>query len=222
MDNYIILNCKTYEQATGDNALKLAKICEKVSKESGADIIICPQFTDIHRITQEVDIPVYAQHIDPIKHGSNTGHILPEAVKAAGATGSLINHSERRLKLADIEANIDKLKELGMTSIVCTNNISVTKAAAALSPDFVAIEPPELIGSGISVSQAQPEIITGSVEAVRKINPEVKILTGAGITTGDDVKKALELGTCGVLLASGVTKATDPRAVLMDLVRGVR
>lgn len=222
MDNYIILNCKTYEQATGDNALKLAKICEKVSKESGADIIICPQFTDIHRITREVDIPVYAQHIDPIKHGSNTGHILPEAVKAAGATGSLINHSERRLKLADIEANIDKLKELGMTSIVCTNNISVTKAAAALSPDFVAIEPPELIGSGISVSQAQPEIITGSVEAVRKINPEVKILTGAGITTGDDVKKALELGTCGVLLASGVTKATDPRAVLMDLVRGVR
>ncbi|MCK4491311.1 MAG: triose-phosphate isomerase, partial [Candidatus Altiarchaeales archaeon] len=131
-------------------------------------------------------------------------------------------HSERRLKLADIEANIDKLRRLGMTSIVCTNNISVTKAAAALSPDFVAIEPPELIGSGISVSQAQPEIITGSVEAVKEINPEVKILTGAGITTGDDVKKALELGTCGVLLASGVTKATDPRAVLMDLVRGVR
>ncbi len=222
MDKYIILNCKTYEQATGDNALKLAKICEKVSKESGADIIICPQFTDIHRITQEVDIPVYAQHIDPVKHGSNTGHILPEAVKAAGATGSLINHSERRLKLADIEANIGKLRRLGMTSIVCTNNISVTKAAAALSPDFVAIEPPELIGSGISVSQAQPEIITGSVDAVKKINPEVKILTGAGITTGDDVKKALELGTCGVLLASGVTKATDPRAVLMDLVRGVR
>ena len=156
MDNLIILNFKTYEQATGDNAVKLAEICDDVAKETGAGIIVCPQFTDIYRIADEVDIPVYAQHIDPVEYGSNTGHILPEAVKAAGATGCLINHSERRLKLADIDACIEKLKSMGMTSIICTNNINVTNAAAAIGPDFVAIEPPELIGTGISVSQAQP------------------------------------------------------------------
>ena len=221
MENLIILNFKTYEEATGDNAVKLAKICDDVSKETGAKIIVCPQFTDIYRIAEVVEIPVYAQHIGPAKYGSYTGHILPEALKAAGATGCLINHSERRVKLADIDSSVEKLRSMEMTSIVCTNNIAVTRAAAAISPDFVAIEPPELIGSGISVAQAQPEIITGSVDAVNTVNPDVKVLTGAGISTGDDVRKAGELGTCGVLLASGVTKAKDPRAVLMDLVSGV-
>jgi len=221
--DYIILNFKTYEEATGDKALKLARICDEVAKETGADIrvIVIPQPADIYRISQEVEIPVYSQHVDNIKFGSNTGHILPESVKAAGAKGSLINHSEMRLKLADIEVNIKKLKELGMVSIVCTNNVEVTKAAAALSPDFVAIEPPELIGTGISVSKAQPEIIQGSVDEVKKINPDVKVLCGAGISTGEDVKKAIELGTCGVLLASGVVKANDQKAVLMDLVKGI-
>ncbi len=221
MDSYIILNFKTYEESTGDKALKLAKICDEVAKESGTKIIVIPQPADIYGISQGVKIPVYAQHIDNIKAGSNTGHILPESVKAVGATGSLINHSEMRLKLADIEANIRKLKEMGMASIVCTNNVEVTKAAAALAPDFVAIEPPELIGSGVSVSKAQPEIISGSVDAVKSVNPNVKVLCGAGISTGEDVKKAIELGTCGVLLASGVVKAKDPKAVLLDLVKGL-
>jgi len=221
MDNAIILNFKTYEESTGDNALKLAKICDDVAGETGANIIVVPQVSDIYRISKEIEIPVYAQHIDNIKYGSNTGHVLPETVKAAGATGSLVNHSEMRLKLADIEANIEKLRGLGMTSIICTNNVNTTKAAASLNPDFVAIEPPELIGSGISVSQAQPEIVSGSVDIVKKINPKVKVLCGAGITKGEDVKRALELGTCGVLLASGVVKAKDPKAVLMDLVKGL-
>ena len=221
MESYIILNFKTYEESTGENALKLAKICDEVAKETGANIIVIPQPCDIYAISQGVGIPVYAQHIDNIKAGSNTGHILPESVKASGAVGSLINHSEIRLKLADIEANIRKLKEMGMVSIVCTNNVEVTKAAAALGPDFVAIEPPELIGSGISVSKAQPEIISGSVDAVKSVNPNVKVLCGAGISTGEDVKKAIELGTCGVLLASGVVKAKDPKAVLLDLVKGL-
>jgi len=221
MESYIILNFKTYEESTGDKALKLAKICDEVAKESGAKIIVIPQPCDIYGISQGIEIPVYAQHIDNIKAGSNTGHILPESVKASGAVGSLINHSEIRLKLADIEANIKKLKEMGMVSIVCTNNVEVTKAAAALGPDFVAIEPPELIGSGISVSKAQPEIISGSADAVKSVNPKVKVLCGAGISTGEDVKKAIELGTCGVLLASGVVKAKDPKAVLLDLVKGL-
>ncbi len=221
MDNAIILNFKTYKESTGDEALRLAKICDKVAGELSANIIVVPQHSDIYLISQEVNIPVYAQHIDNIKYGSNTGHVLPEAVKAAGATGCIINHSECRVKLADLEADIEKLKELNMVSIVCTNNIAVTKAAAALGPDFVAVEPPELIGSGISVSQAQPEIISGSVEAATKINPLVKVLCGAGIATGEDVKKAAQLGAQGVLLASGVIKAKDPRAVLMDLCGGV-
>ena len=102
--------------------------------------------------------------------------------------------------------------------MVCTNNDPTTAAAAALGPDYVAIEPPELIGSGISVCKADPGIITRSVEAARKVNPQVKVLTGAGIQSGDCVKTALDLGTNGVLLASSVVKAEDPAKVLRDLV----
>lgn len=222
MDALIILNLKTYEEATGDYALNLAKICDDVAGETNAKIIVVPQPADLYRISSEVDIPVYAQHIDNAGYGSYTGHVLAESVKASGAVGSLLNHSERRIKLADLEAGIDKLRSLGMTSIVCTNNINTTKAAAALNPDFVAVEPPELIGSGISVSQTKPEVVSGSVDAVKEINPNVRVLCGAGITNGGDVKKAVELGTEGVLLASGVVKARDPRSVLMDLVSGSR
>jgi len=221
MEASIIINFKTYEESTGDNALRLAKICDEVAKETGAKIIVVPQFADIYRISNEVKIQVYSQGIDNIKFGSYTGHVLAESVKAAGASGSLLNHSERRIKLADIEACIEKLRSLGMVSIVCTNNINTTKAAAAIGPDFVAVEPPELIGSGIPVSQAKPEIVSGSVDAAKEVNPKVGVLCGAGITKGEDIKKAIELGTEGVLLASGVVKAKDPRAVLMDLVGGL-
>jgi len=221
MEASIIINFKTYEESTGDNALRLAKICDEVAKETGAKIIVVPQFADIYRISNEVKIQVYSQGIDNIKFGSYTGHVLAESVKAAGASGSLLNHSERRIKLADIEACIEKLRSLGMVSIVCTNNINTTKAAAAIGPDFVAVEPPELIGSGIPVSQAKPEIVSGSVDAAKEVNPKVGVLCGAGITKGEDIKKAIELGTEGVLLASGVVKAKDPKAVLMDLVGGL-
>ncbi|RLF50861.1 MAG: triose-phosphate isomerase, partial [Thermoplasmata archaeon] len=144
-----------------------------------------------------------------------------EAVKEAGAVGTLINHSEHRLKLADIDECISIAKKVGLMQIVRSNNISTSKAIAALNPDFVAVEPPELIGGDISVTTANPEIVSGTVEEVRKINREIKILCGAGVKNGKDVKKAIELGTDGVLLASGVVKAKDKEEVLRDLASGV-
>jgi triosephosphate isomerase len=214
----IAINFKSYVEATGERALKIAKAAEKVYKETGITIVVAPQLVDLYRIAQEVEIPVFAQHIDPIKPGSHTGHVLPEAVKEAGAVGTLLNHSENRMILADLEAAIRRAEEVGLTTIVCSNNPAVSAAVAALNPDYVAVEPPELIGTGIPVSKAKPEVITNTVELVRRVNPEVKVLTGAGISTGEDVKKALELGTVGVLLASGVTKAKDPEKAIKNLV----
>lgn len=221
MDCLVVLNFKTYIEATGKKALELAKVCEKVSKDTGVSVIVCPQHADLPIITDAVDIPVYAQHIDNISPGSHTGWVLPEAVAEAGASGTLINHSEHRLSAADIEALIVRSKALGLASIVCTNNVAVSSACAVFSPDFVAVEPPELIGSGVSVSQAQPEIISGSVAAVKGVNEKVGVLCGAGVSSGEDFKLALELGSEGVLLASGVVKASDPEEALRELVSGV-
>jgi triosephosphate isomerase len=141
-----------------------------------------------------------------------------DAIKTAGASGSLVNHSERRLTLADIEASVKALQALKMSSVVCTNNEATSAAAAALAPEYVAIEPPELIGSGVSVSKANPDIIRRSVATVHAVNPSVKVLTGAGIQSGECVRIAVDLGTDGVLLASSVVKAKDPGVVLRDLV----
>ncbi|MCZ7393770.1 MAG: triose-phosphate isomerase [Candidatus Methanoperedens sp.] len=217
----IVLNFKTYPESMGEKAVSMAKYCEEVSKDSGVDIIACPQIPDIYRVAFSVKIPVFAQHIDAAGAGSYTGHITADCVKSAGARGTLINHSERRLLLADVDSAIQSAKKAGLKTIVCTNNIAVTSAAAELAPDFVAIEPPELIGSGIPVSKANPDIVRGSVRAVKAINPHVKVLCGAGISTGDDVAAALRLGAVGVLLASGVIKAKDPKLALFDLVKKI-
>ncbi|NHJ47863.1 MAG: triose-phosphate isomerase [Asgard group archaeon] len=215
----LLINFKTYTQATGKKGLELAKICEKVSKETNICVAIAVQATDIRMISSQVDIPVFAQHFDSIVPGSNTGHILVDALKEAGAIGTLINHSERKIKLIDIEKNIQMAKQHQIFSCVCASTPSIAGAIAALGPDCCATEPPELIGSGISVSTAQPEIITETVDIIKKINPKVIPLCGAGITNSEDVKKALELGTKGILVASGIVKAKDPQKVLLEMAK---
>ena len=145
----IALNFKTYAQAFGENSLRLAKIAEEVSDQFGVTIAVAPPIIDLARVAAEVEIPVFAQHVDPYEPGSHTGSIIAEDVKAAGAVGSLVNHSEHRLKLADIGMVLKRLKENKLISLLCTDTVETTKAGAALSPDILAIEPPELIGTGI-------------------------------------------------------------------------
>lgn len=217
----VILNFKTYLESTGARALKLAKVSEEVADETGMNIAVSPQHADIWRIAEEVEIPVLAQHVDPIDAGGHTGSVLLESVKEAGASGTIINHSEQRMKLADIDTVVKKIVKAGMVSVVCTNNVETSAAAATLKPDFVAIEPPQLIGSGIPVSKAEPEVVEGTVDVIHGIDPDVKVLCGAGISTGEDMKAALDLGANGVLLASGIILADDPKKALLDLVSKV-
>ncbi len=215
---FILVNLKTYLEGTGQRAHRIAAAAREVAEESGAMIGIAPGYMDIHPVSHHYEVPVFAQHVDGVSPGAYTGHITAEAIRQAGATGSLVNHSERRLTLAATEASVVALRQKKLISVLCTNNTPVSAAAAALGPDYVAIEPPELIGSGVSVSKANPDIIRTSVEAVRSVNDRVKVLTGAGIQSGECVRIAVDLGTDGVLLASSVVKADDPGQVLRDLV----
>jgi triosephosphate isomerase len=218
----IAINFKTYSQATGEKAVLLAQTCEKVSKEYGVSIVVCPQVPDLYRVSRAADIPVFSQHMDPGDPGRFTGHVLGETLVEAGCAGTLLNHSENRMELADIEDAVRRAEQLNLYTIVCTNNPLVSVAAASLNPDSIAVEPPELIGSGISVSQAQPEVISGTVERIRAVNKKVAILTGAGISTGGDVEAAIKLGTQGVLLASAVAKSDKPDEVLKGLIEPIR
>lgn len=217
----ILINFKAYRESSGERAVALAKVAERVSSDTGVAIGVAPQLTDIYAVASQVDIPVFSQHADAVDPGSHTGHVTLEAVRDAGAVGTLLNHSERRIRADQVDYLVKKTKKLGLISVVCTNTPEVTAAMAALSPDMVAIEPPELIGTGIPVSKAKPEVVLGSVELVRKVNPDVRVLCGAGITTGEDVVAALNLGTVGVLLASGVVKARDWEEAIKNLVEPI-
>jgi triosephosphate isomerase len=214
----VILNYKTYLESSGMNALDLAHDLESAASESGITMVASPQAADIYRISSETSLPIFAQHIDPVSPGGHTGSNLINTLVEAGIEGSLINHSEQRMKLADIDEVVKLCREFEIESCVCTNNIETSKAVACLNPDAVAVEPPELIGTGIPVSQAQPEVVEDIVNEVKKINKKIKVLCGAGITTGDDMKAAMDLGADGVLLASGIIKAESPKEALLDLV----
>ncbi|NHW88752.1 MAG: triose-phosphate isomerase [Archaeoglobales archaeon] len=214
----IVINFKAYRESFGRSALELAKLAEEVAEKSGIHIAVAVNYLDLPTIAREVRIDVFSQHVDAVEFGSFTGVVNAEMIKEYGAKGSILNHSERRMKLADIDFCITKMKALGLVSIVCTNNISTTRAVAALEPDFVAVEPPELIGSGMAVSKVRPEIVEKSVRAAKEICRKIKVLCGAGITGYEDYVKALELGADGVLLASGIVKAKDRKKALEELV----
>jgi len=213
----IIVNFKAYESAVGENALKMAQIHQRVADETGVSFAICVQAGDIHSISQSVKIPVFAQHTDPIAYGSHTGGILPESVKFAGAYGTLLNHAEKQLSFDVLETSIMRAKDAGLFTCVCANTPEAAAEIAKFNPDLIAVEPPELIGGDISVSDAKPEVVERAVAMVEN----VKILVGAGVKTTEDIKKAIELGASGVLLASGVTRAENPYEVLTNLAKGL-
>ena len=217
----IIVNLKTYEQGYGADGFELCKIMEEISIEHNVNLAAAVSAIDLVDYSDNLKIPIFAQHVDGINYGSHTGSILPEAVRYSGAIGTLVNHAECQMNWEDIEATISRCRELGLLTVLCTADVEATKRGAALNPDMLAVEPPELIGGEISVSTAKPEVIRDSVSAVNQINPGIPVLCGAGVKDKADVSKALSLGSQGILLASGVVKSSEPRKVLIDLIQGL-
>ena len=215
----LIINMKAYPELLNGGAVKLAKAAEKVARELGTSIIVAPPHTYLRQVVEAVGIPVYAQSADPVDPGARTGHIPLEFVKDAGAAGVIINHSEHRLLLNDIAYLVGKAKALNLETVVCAPDPPSSAAAAALYPTAVAMEPPELIGTGRSVSRTKPDVVVETVNAVRRVNGEVKVITGAGIEDYNDVAKALELGTVGVLVASAIVRAKDWETKITELAK---
>jgi triosephosphate isomerase len=204
----IVINFKTYKQATGKNALKLAKAIESVDKK----IIIGVQAPDIEAISKKTKLKVYSEHVDYFEQGRNTGFILPEDIKKNGAKGSFLNHSEHKLKFDVLKKTIKRCKKIKLKTLVFASDLKEAKKIQKLKPDYLVIEPPELVGGKISVSKSKPELI----EKISK-NLKMKFLVGAGIHTNKDIKKALELGAEGIAISSAITKAKNPKKVLRGL-----
>ncbi|MFP4117079.1 MAG: triose-phosphate isomerase [Candidatus Aenigmatarchaeota archaeon] len=214
--NYPVLfvNFKTYRKGTGEEAAELAKICENVSREVNKSIAPVVQVADLYRVSRVVDIPIYAQRIDPVGYGSNTGSVLPESLVQNGASGVVINHSEDRRSKDVVRKCLEKAEKQDLETMVCAKDPEEAGKISSFNPGMVAVEPPELIGGDVSVGDAKPELIT---EAVGKVNQP--LICGAGIKDKKDVERALDLGADGVFVASGIVKSDDPEEKIKEMVK---
>lgn len=216
-----IINCKNYEEISGDKIIKFVKIIEEISKKSKVKIAIAPP-QHLIGVVANSSIPILAQHVDNEKIGSTTGFVVPELLKKSKVSGSLINHSEHRITEKDIIHLVSKLRELKMISVVCVKDIAEVKKYSKINPDYIAIEPPELIGSGKAISNERPELITKAVDVIKTEKSKTKLLCGAGIVSGNDVKRALELGSRGILVASGIIKAKNWSKIINEFSKAMQ
>jgi triosephosphate isomerase len=215
----LIINFKNYEEISADKAVKLAQSALQVSEKLKVEIIVAPPQPVLALIAKNIPIPVICQHVDNEKMGASTGFIVPEIAKSYGAVGSLINHSEHRIEMSSIASLVERIRRLGMTSIVCAQEPHEVAKISTFEPDFIAIEPPELIGSGRAVSKENPAIITKSIQVA---GSRSSVICGAGITDKADVVKAMDLGSQGILVASGVVKATSWEEKITELACGMK
>jgi triosephosphate isomerase len=222
---FLILNFKNYHEIEGQKGIELARSVQKVSESFGGSIqlVVAPPQPALALVKQNVNIPVFAQHLDYAEAGSTTGFFIPEMARSFGARGSLLNHSEHRIdKLETIQGLVNRLRSLQMVSVVCARTPSEVSKLARFEPDYIAIEPPELIGSGRAVSKENPSIVTDSIDAAANISQNARVICGAGITDANDVSSALKLGAVGILVASGIIKATSWIDKITELASGFK
>jgi triosephosphate isomerase len=216
----IIINCKNYLEVAGEKIVELSEIAKDISNSNNVQIMIAPPQNSLFYLSQFVKLPLICQHIDYEKKGATTGFIIPELAKSYGASGSLINHSEHRIEYEVIQNLVERLRQLNMTSIVCASSSQEVGKFARLHPDMIAIEPPELIGTGKAVSKVNPSIITESVKEAGRYSENIKVICGAGIVDKTDIKSAINLGSQGILLASGLIKSDAWKDKLIELCAG--
>lgn len=209
----IIVNFKTYPQTNGENALKMAQICSEAAKQSGVKIIIGVQATDIYRITSQIDIPVFSQHLDPIEPEKNTGFISALALKKAGAVGVFLNHSEHPFSdFNTLEKSHQLAKKEGLETLIFVPQIETAIRVDQFHPDYIALEEPSLVGKEAMIHFPKfKQIITDFCQKIKSFP-----LLGAGIKTHKDVAESLKLGIKGIVFSSQFVNSSYPKQLLLS------
>jgi len=216
----IFVNFKTYEQGSGENAIRLAKVIEEVSTETQIKIIPVVQAADVKEVAVATKVEVWTENIDPIEYGAHTGGVLPEAVFEDGAIGTFLNHSEHKFEsLGELEKANKRAQEVGLKTLIFAGSMEELEQVVQIKPDFVSYEPPELVGSTTtSVAEAEPDVIKKAVDLAR--TGGLPLVVGAGIKSTEDIRKSLELGAVGFAIASAIVKSDTPREKLLELTKG--
>ena len=205
----------------GKDFVELAKFADQLSLEYDVRVIVTPQYVDIPIIAGETrNIFVFAQHMDSLEIGRGVGSVLPEAIKAAGADGVLLNHVEKRLSMEELEKVTRRAAEVELMTMVCADNLDHAKQIAELFPEIIIVESPDLIESGKrSVSEIKQIMQINSV--IQQISPDTLILHGAGINNAQDVYDVIAAGAQGTGSTSGVMLAQDRNKALKEMIESV-
>ncbi len=209
----LALNFKTFETSTGNNAVQLAKLADEFAQKSNFEVILAPAYSDLRAVASvATHCSIYSQHVDPVEYGQFTGY-FPVPVAAAICKGTLLNHNEKKLSFKILGDTVKLCKKYSFQTILCADNLAEAKRISALEPYMIAIELPELIGSGKSLTNVNPELAEQIAKQLKRITKKTKskLLMGAGVSTAQDLQKAIELGLDGVLLASAFAKNKNPK-----------
>ena len=206
----------------GSHVVDLARRADDLSRAYDVQVILTPQAVDIALVAREVSsVLVFAQHMDALPPGRGVGSVLPEAVRAAGAVGVLLNHVERRLSRDALARTIRRADEVGLATMVCADDARDAAAIAELAPNVIIVEEPLLIAGGRRDDGGRRAIAEAN-EAIWRVNPEIRVLHGAGITGARDVYDVIAAGAQGTGSSSAIFTADDPPAVLEAMIRSVR
>ena len=206
----------------GKEVLKLARHADRMSARYGVQIIFTPQYVDIPLLAHATkNLLVFAQHMDSLPVGRGVGSVLPEAVRAAGAVGVLLNHSEKKLSMQELERTIQRADEVGLASMACADNLQQAILVASMRPNIIIAESPDLIGVGKRAANDRQSIAEIN-QSVWAIDPAIRVLHGAGISCGQDVYEIISAGAQAAGSTSGIIKANDPFAMLEEMISSVR
>ncbi|UDM80633.1 triose-phosphate isomerase [Vagococcus fluvialis] len=214
---FFVFNPKSY--LFGEELLALAKVADELAATKDIRMFITVPYGDIDRISRNTKhVIVTAQHISGIKPGRGMGQVLADSLYEAGARATFLNHAENPLTLSELINSMERAKELGMTTIVCTDSVKEAQTIASLTPDIILCEPTELIGTG---KTSDDSYITTTNEAVKSINEDILVMQAAGISTAEDVYRTMSLGADGTGCTSGIVAAENPEQMLRDMVDAV-
>ena len=210
---FFVVNPKSY--LYGEDIYALAHKADELAARYDVDCLFTAQLIDLPRIIAECPhlVPC-AQMMESLKPGRGMGHVLPEALAAAGVKATVLNPAENPLTVHELAATIARANEVGILTVVCADSVEEGAMIASLKPDVMVCELTSLIGTG---QVAGEDYMRGSTEAVKAVSPETLVLQAAGISSGQNVYDAIKYGADGTGGTSGIVAAPDPFAMLDEM-----
>ena len=216
---YFEIGTKNY--IYGDEVLEYARAADAAAKKYDIDVLFITPAVEIRRVVENTQrLIVLAPYMDTLRPGRGMADILPEALKAAGAQGVVINHCEKPMSLPQMKATIDRAREMDFLVFACADTLAEARAVAQLHPDIINPEPSEIIGGGNGVSPMS--YVRQSIRAIKEIYPDILVEQAAGITNGQQVYDFIMAGSEAAGAASGIMNAGDPLAMIDEMIAATR